>query len=106
MLRAYIAQREGFLVRLEGTNEEKNQISDWIRWAASTQIRLIPATVSAVTQNQPLRVEIKGFKTGHCLGVKSLADRVIAEQEGMSNVLKVSLQTTIYSLHDRDLWQS
>src|SRR5260221_10584693 len=43
--------------------------------------------VSAVTQNRPLRVEIKGFKTGHCLGVKT--------------ALKVSLHTTIYSLADR-----
>jgi hypothetical protein len=27
--------------------------------------------LSAVTQNQPLRVEIKGFKTGNYLGVKT-----------------------------------
>jgi hypothetical protein len=26
--------------------------------------------MSAVTQNQPLGVEIKGFKTGQCLGVR------------------------------------
>jgi hypothetical protein len=83
VLRAYIAQREGFLVRLEGTNEEKNQISDWIRWAASTQIRLIPATVSAVTQNRPLMVEIKGFKTSHSMGVKTaLIGPITAGREG------------------------
>ena len=34
-------------------------------------VTLLDRTVSAVTQNQPLRVEIKGFKTGHYLGVKT-----------------------------------
>jgi hypothetical protein len=58
--------------------------------------------MSAVTQNQPLRVEIKGFKTGHYLGVKTaLVGPITAGSEGMSNVLKVRLETTIYSLADR-----
>src|SRR5258708_23509345 len=39
--------------------------------------------VSAVTQNRPLRVEIKGFKTGHCLGVKTaLVGPITAGSEG------------------------
>ena len=29
--------------------------------------RVVIDNVSAVTQNQPLKVEIKGFKTSHCL---------------------------------------
>jgi hypothetical protein len=39
--------------------------------------------LSAVTQNQPVRVEIKGVKTGHCLGVKTaLVGLVNAGPEG------------------------
>jgi hypothetical protein len=39
--------------------------------------------VSAVTQNQPVRVEIKGFKTGHYLGVKTaLVGPIPAGSEG------------------------
>jgi hypothetical protein len=39
--------------------------------------------VSAVTQNQPLRVEIKGFKIGHCLRLKTaLFGLVTAAPEG------------------------
>jgi hypothetical protein len=33
VLRSYVAQREEFLYRIEGTNEEKAQILDWINWA-------------------------------------------------------------------------
>src|SRR5258707_12430673 len=39
--------------------------------------------LSAVTQNRPLRVEIKCFKTGHCLGVKTaLVGPITAGSEG------------------------
>ena len=39
--------------------------------------------MSAVTQNQPLRVEIKGFKTGHYLGEKTaLFGPITAGSEG------------------------
>jgi len=58
--------------------------------------------LSAVTQNQPLKVEIKGFKTSHFLEPKTARqDHADAGPMGMSNVLKVSLQATIYSLHGR-----
>src|ERR1700758_1420099 len=39
--------------------------------------------VSAVTQNRPLMVEIKGFKTSHSLGVKTaLIGPITAGREG------------------------
>jgi hypothetical protein len=39
--------------------------------------------MSAVAQNQPLRVEIKGFKTGHFVeGKKGLGDLVNAGPKG------------------------
>ena len=58
--------------------------------------------MSAVSQNQPLKVEIKGFKTSHFLEPKTAPqDHADAGPMGMSNVLKVSLQATIYSLHGR-----
>jgi hypothetical protein len=47
-------------------------------------------------------IEIKGLKTSHSLGVKTAhIGPITAELEGMSNVLKVSLQTTTHSLADR-----
>jgi hypothetical protein len=56
----------------------------------------------AVTQNQPLKVEIKGFKPATLWNRKQLLRTArMRAQWGMSNVLKVSLQATIYSLHDR-----
>ena len=58
--------------------------------------------LSAVTQNQPLKVEIKGVKTSRFLEQKTaLGTTQMRDQWGMSNVLKVSLQATIYSLHER-----
>jgi Homeodomain-like domain len=58
--------------------------------------------VSAVTQNQPLKVEIKGFKTSTFWNGKQLLGTArMRDQWSMSNSLKVSLQTTIYSLSDR-----
>src|ERR1700751_2842433 len=58
--------------------------------------------MSAVSQNQPLKVEIKGFKTSHFLEQKTAPrDCLDARPKGMSNVLKVSLQATICSLNDR-----
>jgi hypothetical protein len=53
--------------------------------------------VSAVSQNQPLKVEIKDFKTSHFLDQKTAPqDRPDAgPMGGMSNVLKVILQATI-----------
>jgi hypothetical protein len=60
--------------------------------------------LSGVTQNQPLRVEIKGFKTSHFLEQKQLRGTArMQDQWGMSNVLKVSLQETICTL-DRRGW--
>jgi hypothetical protein len=38
----------------------------------ATQTPLVRDCVSAVTQNRPLKVEIKGFKTGHFLEPKQL----------------------------------
>jgi hypothetical protein len=39
--------------------------------------------MSAVTQNQPLMVEIRGFKTGHYLGVKTaLVGSITAGSDG------------------------
>jgi hypothetical protein len=55
--------------------------------------------VSAISQNQPGIIEIKGLKTSHLREVKQLhwtGEKYV--QWGMSNVLKVSLQTTIHSL--------
>jgi len=44
----------------------------------------------------------QGFKTGHYLGVKTaLVGPITAGPSELSNVLKVSLQTMIYSLADR-----
>jgi hypothetical protein len=42
-LRSYIARREEFLYRIEGTNEEKAQISDWINWAKNYADSLDPS---------------------------------------------------------------
>jgi predicted transcriptional regulator len=58
--------------------------------------------MSAVGQNQPVAVEIKGLKTSHFLEQKT-APRLSgnADQWGMSNVLKVSLQSAIKSLAER-----
>jgi hypothetical protein len=54
--------------------------------------------LSAVTQNQPLRVEIKGFKTGNYLGVKTtLVGPITAGREGDVDALRMSLQPTVYS---------
>jgi hypothetical protein len=60
------------------------------------------AQLSAVTQNQPVRVEIKGFKTGRYLGVKTaLVGPITAGPEGHVECPESDLQTTIYSLADR-----
>src|SRR6516225_4107009 len=59
--------------------------------------------MSAIGQNRPAIIEIKRLKTSHFKESKT-APRGTGEksvQWGMSNVLKVSLQTTIYSLADR-----
>src|ERR1700741_1719298 len=64
------------------------------RYLASSYIKM-----SAISQNRPRRVEIKGFKTSHSLGVKTaLIGPITAGREYMSNLLRVSLQTTIHSL--------
>jgi hypothetical protein len=58
--------------------------------------------VSVVTQNQPVRVEIKGFKTSHSMGVKTaLVGPIPAGPEGHVECPESDLQTTIYSLADR-----
>src|ERR1700754_2256263 len=73
-----------------------------MRSFTASSLQITAVLVSAVTQNQPLKVEIKGFKTSHFLEPKTVPqDRAERDQWGMSNVLKVSLQTTIYSLHGR-----
>ena len=47
------------------------------------QIRALPPWLSAVTQNRPLVVEIKGFKTSHSLRVKTaLIGPLTAGREG------------------------
>lgn len=48
------------------------------------QMREMPVyRLLAVTQNQPLWVEIRGFKTGHSLGVKTALDGLVnARPEG------------------------
>jgi hypothetical protein len=43
VLRSYIARREEFLYRIQGTNEEKPQISDWINWAKNYADSLDPS---------------------------------------------------------------
>jgi hypothetical protein len=43
MLRSYIARREEFLHRVEGTSDEKAQISDWINWAKDYANSLDPS---------------------------------------------------------------
>jgi hypothetical protein len=59
------------------------------------------AHMSAFAQNQPLRIEIKGFKTGHYLEAKTVVvGLVTAGLEGHVEC-PASLQTTIYSLADR-----
>jgi hypothetical protein len=64
-------------------------------WSQNTML-------SGVSQNQPVKVESKGFKTSHFLGQKTAPrDCPDAGPMGMSNVLKVSLQETICTLHDR-----
>jgi transposase len=57
--------------------------------------------MSGVTQNQPVKVEIKGFKTSHFWTENSSAELPGCKTNGMSNVLKVSLQETICTLDDR-----
>jgi hypothetical protein len=58
--------------------------------------------LSAITQNQPGIIEIKGLKTSHSKESKTAPwDLGKSGSMGMSNVLKVSLQTTIYNLADR-----
>ena len=55
-------------------------------------------SVSAISQNRPAIIEIKGLKTATLRKAKQLRVTVKETvQWGMSNVLKVSLQTTIYS---------
>jgi hypothetical protein len=58
--------------------------------------------MSAISQNRPVVIEIKGLKTSH-FKEKKTAPRDREEIGSMghvevSNVPKVSLQTTIYSL--------
>ncbi len=49
--------------------------------------------VSGVSQNQPLKVEIKGVQNRHFLEQKKLLSTArMREQWGVSNVLKASLQ--------------
>jgi hypothetical protein len=58
--------------------------------------------MSAIRQNQPAIIEIKGFKTSHFKeSTTAPLNREAMVSMGMSNVLKVSLQTTIYSLAQR-----
>jgi hypothetical protein len=63
--------------------------------------------LSAVTQNQPLKVEIKGFKASHFLeGKTPLVGLVNAGPKGHVECPEsepASLQATIYSLHNRGL---
>jgi hypothetical protein len=58
--------------------------------------------VSAISQNHPGIIEIKGLKTSHFKECKTAPwGQEQTGSMGMSNVLKVSLQTTIYSLANR-----
>ena len=57
--------------------------------------------MSAISQNRPAIIEINGLKTATLRKAKQLRVTVKETvQWGMSNVLKVSLQTTIHSLAD------
>jgi hypothetical protein len=69
----------------------------WVLQLAETKPILGRLQVSAISQNQPEMIEIKGLKTSRFKESKTAPlDREEIGSLGMSNVLKVSLQTTIY----------
>jgi hypothetical protein len=57
------------------TDTSEERILVWLYHGESTIAEVIASSLTelpAVTQNRPLKVEIKGLNTGHSLGVKNI----------------------------------